>query len=145
MRECFSPRVLFKFFSSDQQIFCNPIQYLFLESHILSMVMKITKRSNKTFSLYSTYYESSIPFFPREKGYFCTYLTRGVYFFTLKRQQILFLPLHIVCLRAVAVVFLDDGGLVKQTYQSLDPSIYEPVNLRTCQSILGGRGNAFKL
>lgn len=145
MRECFSPRVLFKFFSSDQQIFCNPIQYLFLESHILSMVMKITKRSNKTFSLYSTYYESSIPFFPREKGYFCTYLTRGVYFFTLKRQQILFLPLRIVCLRAVAVVFLDDGGLVKQTYQSLDPSIYEPVNLRTCQSILGGRGNAFKL
>lgn len=145
MRECFSPRVLFKFFSSDQQIFCNPIQYLFLESHIINgdedernaqikpsvCILRITK----VLSLFS----------PREKGYFCTYLTRGVYFFTLKRQQILFLPLRIVCLRAVAVVFLDDGGLVKQTYQSLDPSIYEPVNLRTCQSILGGRGNTFKL
>lgn len=110
-----------------------PFSICFLSHVYYQWWWRWTKRSNKTFSLYSTYYESSIPFFPREKGYFCTYLTRGVYFFTLKDSRFYFCH----CVLSVFVLLLLFSWMMEDssnrpishwTHQSMNLSIYGPVN-----------------
>lgn len=97
------------------------------------------------------YITKLLSFFPERKGLFLysTHLMRGVYFFTLQRYS-RFYFCH--CVLSVFVLLLLYSWMMEDssnrpishwTHLSMNLSIFRPVNLQTCQSILGGRGNTY--
>lgn len=111
-----------------------PFSICFLSHIYYQWWWRWTKRSNKTFSLYSTYYESSIPFFPERKGLFL-YLSyeRSLFFHSKKIVDFIFCH----CVLSVFVLLLLFSWMMEDssnrpishwTHQSMNLSIYGPVN-----------------
>lgn len=106
-----------------------PVSICFLSHIYYQWWWRWTKRSNKTFSLYSTYYESSIPFFPERKGLFL-YLSyeRSLFFHSKKIVDFIFATAY--CLSSCCCCCFPGWWRTRQ----IDLSVTGPINLWTCQS-----------
>lgn len=106
-----------------------PFSICFLSHIYYQWWWRWTKRSNKTFGLYSTYYESSIPFFPERKGLFL-YLSyeRSLFFHSKKIVDFIFATAY--CLSSCCCCCFPGWWRTCQ----IDLSVTGPINLWTCQS-----------